>query len=365
MCLFAEVTRMRYFLSLAFAAVLSLTPAFAMPDDDNYPPMSDQFLDRIISGKAGGAFLSEDFASIDAITSLYLKTQARTPAGVWKLALVYDGFDFPAADEHTYALNEKIAEKWLAQFPKSTTARIAYAKILIDHAFFFRGEGLVSQVAPSAWPKFGSYVARARTVLESCKNFCTADPGWYATMLDIANLQDWDKKSFTALFNEATAKFPGYTRLYAQGARYFSPLWHGSVNELDTFVQDAIDKTRSTEGTILYARVYGYIMHTSGYRCGCWRLQWWRMYNALVELNNKYPDPMNENEFAWQACMNGDRIAFKTAMSKIPKGPPDWSIWGSPEILQICQKWAVDKFSPPGSPFDQPHHPVSKGTTTL
>lgn len=358
---------MRLIFLLVFAAALSAAPSRAADLDAHFPPdTSDVFLRSMISSAASTAFSNEDFAAIDSTAKKYLRQHAKTPAGVWKLGLIYDGFSIDSTtDEYLYTRDEKLSEKWIKKFPASPVARIVYANQLIAHAYFFRGNGLAGSVPASSWPKFRSYIDRARDVLQGCKSICSVDPNWYVAMLSVANLQDWDKKNFATLFNEASRNFPNYQKIYFVGANYYSPLWHGSTDALDEFVQDAAGKTRESEGTTFYARIYGYILHSSGFACECSRIAWPRMFNALNEINERYPDAWNVNEFAWEACMAGDKIAFRDQIKKVTGGPPYFEIWGSQDILNVCKTWAADKFTPPGvSPFARTK-PSKKETTTL
>jgi hypothetical protein len=212
---------------------------------------------------------------------------------------------------------------------------------------------------PAQQATFNTYVERARKILVACTNICKGDPDWYMRMLQVAKIQNWKEKDFRGLFDEATAKFPDYQRIYFQGAEFYSPMHGRTYDDLDQFVQDAIGKTHKTEGTIFYARIYSFMAHQLAHDCRCLHFDPPRLYNAFMELNNRYRDARNVNDFAWNECMYGDKFGVRYLLPEI-QNPIPMDIWKSETILDICKNWATDDDSAPISPFLLPRpHPNS------
>src|ERR1700723_1116206 len=72
------------------------------------------------------------------------RTRERTPAGIWKLSLFYKGPDnWPAAQPEApiWTDIEAAAEAYLREHPDSPSAVVACARMLVSHAWTYRGSG--------------------------------------------------------------------------------------------------------------------------------------------------------------------------------------------------------------------------------
>jgi hypothetical protein len=317
----------------------------------NLPPQSPDFLvRRVLEGAVGAVYFRSDFAALEAMAKYYRDTEAKTPAGAWKLSLFYDALAVEYDDQHPgddYLLNaaEKKDLKWIAAFPDSPTPYAVYASQLIEHGWFFRGGGYADTVSDDGAKKFQDYLARAREFLEKHKSEMTSDPQWYVAMLKIALGQGWEKDQFEPLLKEGLDHFPFYYRIYLAGMELYLPNWGGNMDDLDLFVDDAVARTSSKEGTTLYARIYASGGH--GLDNEDSRMQWPKLFNALEEMRQRYPDPKNDNKSAYFACAAGDKI-WTAHMMPLVKTPPEYDIWQTQENIDRCRAWASDGKPPDG-----------------
>jgi hypothetical protein len=335
----------------------SFQPLAAAPITDdpylNTPPRSPDFLIRpLVGGTADAAYFRSDFARLEAMAKYYRDTGARTPAGAWKLSVLYDSLSVDRDPQHPddeYPLKKAEAKdlKWIAAFPESPTPYIVYSEQLIAHGWFFRGNGYADTVSDDAEEKFREYLEQAREVLEKNKSVAAVDPQWYVAISDIAVGEGWDKGQFEPLLAEGLDRFPYYTRIYLAAARFYLPRWGGNIDDFDSFVDDAVRRTASQEGTIIYARIYASNAYAFDNMFKTSRVEWPRMYNALNELDQRYPDPRNDNLFAYFACAAGDKI-WTAHMMPLITSPPDFEVWQTQENIDRCRAWTADGKPPTG-----------------
>ena len=94
------------------------------------------------------------------------------------------------------------------------------------------------------------------------------DPGWYELMLDVGASQGWPREKFDAVFFEGVSKYPYYSPLYFTRMSYYSPRWYGSVEEGKRVADDAVERTRSRWGEIMYARLNWAMMDIRMFKTG-------------------------------------------------------------------------------------------------
>jgi hypothetical protein len=319
--------------------------------DDPYLTLPPQFHDaevrQALKTAVTDAYARSDFVKLEAMAKFYRDTAARTPAGTWKLSLFYNNLSMQDEDSHPDGENsffaaEKKDESWIAAFPKSPTPYIVNAEQLTNHGWFHRGNGYARTVTQEGWESFREYLAFAQSVLEKNKSVASSDPEWYPAMLTIALGLSWTKDQFEPVIREGSNRFPLYYDIYRSGARFYLPIWGGNIDDFDTFANYAVSKTRATDGTTLYGRVYTingfyYLFRES-------HAQWPRLFNALQGMQQLYPDPRNENKFALYACIAEDRKWTAIMMPQIEKSP-DMDIWKTKTYFEGCRNFALGKKS--------------------
>ena len=160
---------------------------------------------------------------------------------------------FENGEWHIRCLNESVAEGlqnneadwdkregcirgWVAEYPKSVSARAAMVEFLTRRAWFYRGDKWASQVPQDAWPKFERYLKSAQQEFETARALEDKSPELYSRGLIVAKGLGLSKEYTLGVFYEGKKLFPEYRSLYTQIAYYLLPRWHGKRGEFESFL---------------------------------------------------------------------------------------------------------------------------------
>lgn len=288
----------------------------------------------------------EEFSKLELLSDTYRSSQARTSSGLWKLTLFYDGislgFDLHRKDDGFWLASEKFAKKWVEHYPRSATARLAYARMLLNRGWSYRGPGLANTVEPQDWKPFHEFTQKARSYLETYKAIASGDPYWYNIMAVIAYQQSWPEAEFSKLIHEGLARFPSFYQIYFEAMNYYAPKWGGDAALIEKFAREALERTKSTEGFGMYARIY-WSASQFQYRERLFidsKVDWSVMKQGIDDVLRKYPDGWNINNFAKFACLAQDKAKTAELINRIDTSPPVQA-WGSMSIFQACRNWAL------------------------
>ncbi|RNJ43373.1 hypothetical protein B5V01_19420 [Mesorhizobium erdmanii] len=290
---------------------------------------ADEIEDREgIRGTVRVAFLDGNFKKLDAIAEEYRDSKARTASGLWKLTTFYSTFDilawYPTYGEQSLDRFEQQAKKWIDEAPESKSAYIAYAILLYRHAFFVRGNGYASSVAPENWPVFRKYLNEAHRQLAASKAFASSDPHWYATMLNVATGEYWPEPEFDALLDEAAGREPYYYEIYFAAIIRKAPQWGGSLDDVAELIDHAVQLTKPQDGVGFYARGYWYAMDQylgrKMFRDS--QTYWAKIKAGFEDLVKQYPDEWNLNAYARFACISLDAEATCYRLRTTTQAPP-------------------------------------------
>jgi hypothetical protein len=293
--------------------------------------------------KATKAFAASDFAALEKMADEYRKNKSRTPSGVWKLFLFYDGLTHwleRVHDEKQITDTEAKIDSWAAAYPQSPTPHITKSMALVRHAWFYRGHDYADKVPKEAWKPFHDYIAQAHANLDKYKNIADTDPQWYQTMMGIAGTEGWDRPSFDALFKEAVEHEPYYYRTYNAALDDLLPKWNGDWIQVDNFVDSAERSTYAKEGHSLYARLYWYIAETNSdsniFKDSL--VSWPKMKQGFDDMIERYPDNWNLNHYLMFACLASDKPTVRTLFERLGTNV-------MPDALKLvdiqkCRQWA-------------------------
>jgi hypothetical protein len=294
------------------------------------------------------ALLNSDFRTLEQMSQKFREEKSRTLSGLWKLTLFYAGVDSAAKKFATLQPGslsfdefENRTAKWAEQYPGSATARISHSVVLLGHGWAFRGSGYADTVKPEAWAPFRKYVQLARDNLEKYKSVAVHDPRWYETMLEIARLQQWERREFDLLVKEALDREPLFYQTYFQALAYLLPKWHGDIGEIERFAQAAVKRTSKEEGTGMYARIYWYASQTQ-FDNDLFRdsmAVWPRMKAGFEDVIAKYPDAWNVNNYAKFACLAQDKAKTRELLPRIGSSVV-LEAWQPASLLAKCADWA-------------------------
>lgn len=297
--------------------------------------------------------IQKRFDVLDTAYQLYRDRNSRTPSGLWNLSIFYNGLQSLSETKQQYSESsfdqrEKLLLEWLKASPKSPAPYIAYSNLLINHGWYYRGNKYANEVSSEAWVGFNKYIEKARNVLEKNKLIASQDPEWYATMLIVAKAQGWSRQDFDGLFAEAIKSEPNYYATYFNALEYLFPKWHGSIDKIDQFVHQAVNTTKSTEGVSMYARMY-WVASQGAYTRDIFtstRANWTEMKAGFDDIILRYPDAWNLNNYAYFACVAGDKAKTKELIKRIGKNviPQAWPVaeqYDPLSYFSYCQQIAA------------------------
>ncbi|WP_320043172.1 hypothetical protein [uncultured Desulfobacter sp.] len=298
-----------------------------------------------IEKSAANLFIKEKFDQLSEMAARYLETEERTSSGLWKLTLFNAGIaglpNQNNKDEKYWDSFENKALRWIESRPDCPSGYIAYSEIVVGRAYMYRGNSWAKNVKKENWKPFYANIAKAKQFLYEHQAIASKDPRWYECMLTIAKLESWEASSFESLLNEATSKFPYYYQMYFAAFEYFLPKWHGSSKAIETFAQQAVQKTKQKEADSMYARIY---WNAYSYQYGS-RLfkdsdiSWAKMSKSIDDVLSRYPDQWNINHFALFAVLSGDKRKAN-ALIKMIEGEPIFRVWKNRDTFEKCKAWA-------------------------
>lgn len=289
-------------------------------------------------------FMQEQFDALDKLAAEYRATESRSSSGLWMLTHFYFGIRTVTnhgKDEKYWAEVESKALRWVASNPQSPASINVYASFLIEHGWKYRGSGLAHQVRKEDWKPFYEKLSQAREYLLLNKRIASADPRWYENMLIIARAEGWKRNKFDELVTEAVSKHPYFYQIYFAALDYLVPKWHGSREEIEKFANFAVEHTKAGEGMGMYARVYWYASQTY-YNADLIEsdIDWDKMKRGIDDVLARYPDQWNINNFAFFACLGGDKQKTAELINRISTYPIHLA-WGNHvyRYYDRCKAW--------------------------
>jgi hypothetical protein len=111
------------------------------------------------------------------------------------------------------------------------------------------------------------------------------------------------------LLNAALEREPLFYQTYFSALQYLLPKWHGDIQEIEDFAQDAVARTRNQEGFGMYARIYWFASQTQ-FKNDIFNnslVEWSQMKEGFEDVISRYPDAWNLNNYARFACLAGDK----------------------------------------------------------
>lgn len=294
------------------------------------------------------AYEREDFSHIEKRFAEMMATDARTASGVTQAGRVFYGVRDAVGrlarsgktDAH-WKLEEEKAARWRRAFPASSLAVYASSNAHIGHAFFFRGTKAAIDVEEKNWPLFRAELKKASDLLIAPEGKFPKDAIWYMAMLELANYQSVGLQNYARLVDEASTKWPAFYDIYFIAVGALQPRWGGSVEAFDWLANMAAEKTRSTDGMALYARVYWSIAQTEGMADLFTKTHadWKKMKVGFDDIVKRFPDAWNYNHYAWFACLARDQTATRLAFEKIGDNLEPF-LWSNTALLNRCRNFA-------------------------
>ncbi|MEO6689650.1 MAG: DUF4034 domain-containing protein [Dokdonella sp.] len=317
---------------------MSLDEVFAQPEQEQR---------RVLEDTVGRWFLAEDFAHIENFAETARAKGLRTSSGLWVGGFASAGIDSVAnfhevKDDAGWDRLEAIAQRWIAAYPSSATAKIAYALILQNRAWLYRGGGYANTVSTKQFAAFYKQIEKAKQYQLATRDLAGVDPDWYLTFLATLRVEKHGRREeFEQTFADAIRAFPDYYPMYFEAVTYYLPKWNGDAYEVEHFARRVMKGRDERTGRMLYARIYWFASQNQ-FKNAIFLAsvaRWDDMRAGFEAIVSEYPDQWNINHYAKFACLVGDKDTTKVAFGMI-KGEPIAAAWASTEQYEKCRYFA-------------------------
>lgn len=293
-------------------------------------------------------FEQDKFESIDQLADAARSTRARLPGGYWTLHTIYVPLMLPAkgtddASEAEWASQLERLKRWIAQRPKSVTARVALAGAYLQYGWKARGSGFANSVTEDGWRLFRERTEMAVETLRDAAALPTKCPEWYLTMQLAARAQDRDSDEQAALFEKAVFFEPEYHYFYRIQAESLLPKWGGEEGQMASFAERIADRIGGKKGDLIYYQIATFL------NCACDAdrrlngMSWPRIQRGYAALDELYGQSiLNLNAMCYMASMSGDQVYAQKLFQIIGE---HWYpfIWHTKQAFDDARKFA--KFS--------------------
>lgn len=272
---------------------------------------SDLAIRDTLRQQAGQLLVQERLDEFDRLATQFRVSKERSPAGLWMLGVLYDGIRFATpdqADSPQWSALDEMAERWLARTPESPAAIIVAAQLKLLRAWKYRGDDGARSISPEGMAQFLEYVDKARVILETHQEMSMQDPEWARLRVQVASWQGEPKQTILAIADAALQREPGYYPLHYAMATAMHPKWGGSEEMIKQYVQLALERSKTQEGTQVYARIYLNLTRSSrdiSDELNMTGAKWPAMRQSLDEILKTYPDPWNIDAAQAMACIAG------------------------------------------------------------
>jgi hypothetical protein len=305
--------------------------------------IGDELLDRKqITSEVKELFLTSQYEKLTQLSKDYLVNKRRTASGKWKLDSFYFGIG-KTVKNADFSTLEKISLGWIKEYPNSEAAHISYAKILAKKGWYSRGVDSARYTSKSQWKNLKYYMKKARIYLNKHKKNIANDPGWYVLMLDICRGENWDKKRFFALLDEAIDQHPYFNAIYYAALYNMQPNWGSfSKEEVEEVAQKALLATKEKGKNSRYARFY-WVASQLIYRNDLFSksdVNWTIMSQGIDDILEEFPTQWNINYFAYYSCLARDKEKTKYLLDRIKDKPNKYPWINNQNIYEKCLQWA-------------------------
>ena len=251
-------------------------------------------------------------------------------------------------DEEAWKRSLESLSEWQKSFPRSLAAPVAHASVLVAYAWKARGKSGADGVKDEGWELFEERLAKARNILEDAGEARQKSAEWFDPMLRIGMGQNWKRKDYDKLFDEAIKRFPEYTGYYYLRAVNLLPRWQGTEGEWEVDLKEKCRKLDKERAYITYARTvwamdaayYGNIFQES-------KVEWPLVMPGFDLLLERFPDSeWNLNKFCRIAIDAGDTDTARLWMKRIGDKPMMEVWFKRATFLEARQRLGLDSEDP-------------------
>jgi hypothetical protein len=286
--------------------------------------------------------LARQYDSLETLARALRTDKVRWPHGGWKLRSFYtygfNGLPEGSTETEWATALERLGE-WMKLQPRSVTARVASAEMLVAYAWVARGNGTASEVTDSGGDLMLQRLAAATAILAEAQRIGEPCPGWWDAAMSVALLTVSDRSAYERLFQDAIAHEPTYEAFYIAHAVYLLPRWHGRPGEWEAWLDQALPADAG--GDELYARtVWGIRRQLDDDFWVEAAPSWERTRRGYASLVKAHPQSLElRSAFAYLAWKVEDRETARQLFEEL--GPSvDPEVWSGREEFMEARRWA-------------------------
>ena len=301
------------------------------------PQIEEVQVRESIQARGTSLLLAGDLQGFETLADQYRMTQERTPAGAWKLWILYKSINTlgPGGPiDPQWTRLEPQLQDWLDHNSSSATATIVTAKTYYEHAWAYRGNG--------NGRSYETLIEHARAVLDTHSGVASIDPEWDTLRIAIAREQGANSSTILDMANRALARQAYYYPIHFATVNALLPQWGGSEELIQEYVQTAVRRSSAKEGTQAYAQIYFNVADKANAPLDELNLtgaKWPEMKQSLDELMRAYPDPFNIEMAREMDCFASDKSAYLALGHRVESLPPiSW--WDDSARRKACDDWA-------------------------
>lgn len=293
--------------------------------------------------KIRGYYNNRNFTALEQSMAEIRNGSPLFPNGSWKLSWYYDSLECDKREpESMWQLHDRIHKDWIAAYPKSITARVAYADYLVDYAWHARGTEYANKVTQEGWRLMGERLAAAQQVLVASKSLTPRCPMWWRVEMTVALGQQWSHADYGRLYSEAKQFFPQFYYYDTALAHYLLPRWYGQPGDWEKAAAAEMQRAEGL-GAEGYARV---VIDLLGYYDNIFKetkASWPNTRAGMETLRKKYPTSQQiVAQYCRLACLAGDR---QLAQSLFPllNDTVNKRVWKDRKEFENLRAWAAGK----------------------
>ena len=292
-----------------------------------------------IACAAQRAFERRDYASLDAMFD-GKNVIGDLPGGGSTYGAAVVGID-DLIDSGTMQIGDvlRLAADWRDARPQSPLPGLIEAMTFQDWAWTARGHGYANSVSSQTWAIFAARTEMAAVSLRESASSGRATPLWYYLSIGVGLDQGLTLDRMRAIFDQGSARFPGYLPLYRAMLRVLMPRWGGSYQKVDDFISAMLERTWPSEGTRMYTQLYWSYALLEGDDVDIFtdtQAEWGYMNTGFRQLLAKYPrSDYVLNAYADFACRAGDEAQYRVLRPQLATRFSA-SAWTKKFTLQAC-----------------------------
>lgn len=289
-----------------------------------------------------GLYNNSRFAQLETEAKKARDSKARMKNGAWQLHHFYTCLECRDDEpESMWQLHDRIHQAWIAAFPKSITARIAYADFQAEYAWHARGSGYAGSVSQQGWKLFGERLAQGRKTLEdAARELGITCPMWYQVRLRIGLGQNASRTEYDAIYAAAKKFEPQFTTYDSAHAKYLLPRWNGQPGEWEAAaLKDAA--WPGGPGLEGYAFVVSQMRGSYSNLFKETKVSWPKVREGFEKMSANYPESLEVlSVYTSLACSAGDQATARCLFAKLNNRMYP-SAWGDEAHFARCRNWAL------------------------